>query len=74
MKLSYFILKLLQFIVDTLVISLKRYEDISELDADGIPLSPEWERQSFLLSLLRDTVSNFENAIKEKIEDEKQNS
>lgn len=71
MKLSYFILKLLQFIVDTLVISLKRYEDISELDSDGIPLSPEWERQSFLLSLLRDTVSNFENAIKEKIDDEK---
>lgn len=69
MTLSKFIIKLLGFLVEVLVDSCQSYESDSDCDADGIPLSEEYERQSFLLAAIRDCLKCIESANSQSYEE-----
>lgn len=70
MTISIFILRLLQAICTILVDSMKIYEKVGDCDADGIPVSSEYDRQAFLLASLRDTCKEIENYNTENYEKE----
>lgn len=60
-----FILIFLRAVIDVIVVSMREFEASSDKDSDGLPLSSDWETQSFLLASLRDIVSECENSINE---------
>ena len=70
MNVSRFILLLLRCIISLIVESMKEYENSGDLDENGIPLSSEWSKQSYMLAALRDCVREIENSFKEEDKNE----
>lgn len=70
MSLSKFVIKLLGFLIEILVESCEYYEKETDCDADGIPFSEEYERQSFLLAAIRDCIKCVESANNQTYEKE----
>lgn len=58
-----FILKIVDFVIELLIMSLREMEDNGTKDADGVPLSKEYDRQGYLLACLRDAKKEFIDAL-----------
>lgn len=61
MKISKVILVLLKALVEILLMSLKDLEQSGNVDADGIPLDADYDRQRFLLASIRDTIKSYDD-------------
>lgn len=61
------ILIILKSLIQIVLDSMKEMENSGDVDADGVPLSKEYDRQGFILASLRDIV----NAINENENEEK---
>lgn len=55
-----FVLIFLKAVISVLLESLKEIEDVGDKDADGIPVSVEWQEQTYLLAALRTAVHCIE--------------
>lgn len=52
-------IKVFKLILDLVQIILQVIESTSDKDADGVPLDPNYEKFSYLLSLLRDAFQEY---------------
>lgn len=54
------ILIILKSLIQIILDSMKEMEKSGDLDADGVPLSDEYDKQGFILASLRDIVSDIQ--------------
>lgn len=54
------ILIIFKALMQSILDSMKEMEKSSDLDADGIPLSDEYDKQGYVLAVLRDVCKNLE--------------
>lgn len=55
------ILIILKSLIQIVLDSMEDMENSGDVDAYGVPLSDEYDKQGFILASLRDVVSKFEN-------------
>lgn len=62
------ILIILKSLIQIVLDSMKEMENSGDVDADGVPLSEEYDKQGFILACLRDIVNVFnENENENKV-------
>lgn len=73
MNVSRFVLLLLEALLKIIVDSAKLYEDGKDVDADGVPISDEYFRQSLLCSLIREAIKDYKRSLNSCDKNEKIN-
>ena len=53
------ILVILNSLIQVILDSMKKMEESGDIDAYGVPLSEEYDKQGFILASLRDIVSDI---------------
>lgn len=54
------ILIILRSLIQVIIDSMMEMEKSGDVDADGVPLSEEYDKQGFILASLRDIVSDIQ--------------
>lgn len=61
------ILIILKSLIQIVLDSMKEMENGGDVDADGVPLSKEYDKQGFILASLRDIVKTINEDEDEKV-------